>query len=77
MKSKLNDSNLGKFVNTWEEQLLGYSADFVYCAKAKLANLDKRARMEFSMNGCFHPEARYSFPKVVQQIIVMRDGYNC
>lgn len=55
IKSGLNGANLVKAVNAWVVSLVLYSTDFVDWSKFELANLDRRTKKGFDMNGRLHP----------------------
>lgn len=44
-----------KAVNAWVVSLVLYSTDFVDWSKFELANLDRRTKKGFDMNGRLHP----------------------
>ena len=54
MKSKLNDGNLVRGVNTWAVSLIRYSAAFVSCRKSELQAIDWKTRKFFTMYGALH-----------------------
>ena len=57
MKSKLNDGNLVRGVNTWAVSLLRYSASFVSWRKSELQAIDRKTRKLFTIYGSLHPKS--------------------
>ena len=57
LKSKLNDGNLVRGVNTWGVSLLRYSAAFVSWRKSELQAIDRKTRKLFTMDGTLHPKS--------------------
>ena len=56
LKSKLNDGNLVRGVNTWAVSLLRYSAAFVSWRKRELQAIDRKTRKSFTVCGALHPK---------------------
>ena len=57
LKSKLNDGNLVRIVNTWAVSLLRYSAAFVSWRKSELQAIDRKTRKLFTIYGALHPNS--------------------
>ena len=57
LKSKLNDGNLVRGVNTWVVSLLIYSAVFVSWRKSELQPIDRKTRKLFTIYGALHPKS--------------------
>ena len=57
LKSKLNDGNLVRGVNTWAVSLLRYSAAFVSWRKCELQAIDRKTRKLFTIYGALYPKS--------------------
>ena len=57
LKSKLNDGNLVRGVNTCTVSLLRYSAAFVSWRKSDLQAIDRKTRKLFTIYGALHPKS--------------------
>ena len=57
LKSKVNEGNLIRGVNTWAVSLLRYSASFVSGSKSELQAIDRKIRKLFTIYGALHPKA--------------------
>ena len=57
LKSKLDDGNLVRGVNTWELSLLRYSAAFVSWRKSELQAIDRKTRKFFTIYGALHSKS--------------------
>ena len=56
LKSKLNDWNLVRGVNTWAVSLLRYSAAFASGRKSELQAIDRKTRKLFTIYGALLPK---------------------
>ena len=57
LKSKLNDGNLVRGVNTWAVPLIRYSAAFVSWRKSELQAIDRKTREMFTMYEALNPKS--------------------
>ena len=57
LKSKLNDGNSVRGVNTWAVSLLRYSAAFVSWRKSELQAIDRKTRKLLTIYGALHPKS--------------------
>ena len=57
LKSKLNDVDLVRGVNTWAVSLLRYSTAFVSWRKRELQAIDRKTRKLFTIYGVLHPKS--------------------
>ena len=57
LKSKLNEGNLVRGVNTWTVSLLRYSAAFVSWRKSELQAIDRKTRKLFTIYGALQPKS--------------------
>ena len=57
LKSKLNDGNLVRGLNTWAVSLLRYSAAFVSWMKSELQAIERKTRNLPTIYGALHPKS--------------------